>query len=81
MSCVGIYGTDTCRIFDPDHQPSVARDLEKGWSPIVWMIINGNEYVAQGLRVPLSSQVFACKMHEDLLIADGGWDGTGDRQG
>lgn len=72
---------DGCHIFDPYNQPSVARELAKGWDPIVWWVHNGRSYNAGGgTIVQLSSCVIACRIHEDKLIADGGWDGTGDRQ-
>jgi hypothetical protein len=34
----------------------------------------------KGDHIQLSSYIIACKMHEDVLIDGGGWDGTGKRQ-
>jgi hypothetical protein len=76
-----VYECSDCRIFDPDHQPSVAEKLNNGWDPIVWLIYNGMSLGVPGLKsIQLSSRIVACPRHEDMLIANGGWDGTGVRQ-
>lgn len=75
MNCEG------CRIFDPQNQRSVKARMKKGWNPIVWNVYNGRSVsTGKGDHIQLSSYIIACKMHEDVLIAGGGWDGTGKRQ-
>lgn len=80
--CIRKREGNRCAIFDPDHQPSVRRQLDKGWDPIVWWIYNGMSLdVGHGIGpLQLSSRVVCCVEHEDALIERGGWNGTGDRQ-
>lgn len=82
MNCISTDGPVRCSIFDPDNQPSVQRDLESGWDPIIWWIYNGMSFdPGSGIgKIDFSERVVCCMKHEEELIARGGWDGTGERQ-
>jgi hypothetical protein len=76
-----VYNCEHCRVFDPENQRSTQERLNKGWDPIIWWIYNGMTLDAgHGTIIHLSSRIVACLPHEEVLIANGGWDGTGERQ-
>lgn len=58
-----VYLCGDCRVFDPDNQPSVAKRLEEGWSPLIyWIKVPGSRVAG----MPVHIEMTLCDRHSPV---------------